>query len=151
MSFTTLTGPGRVVQFMWGARNQNALTFAYPASVDVARFWREPRTGSEQAFVNNTADSWLVARDYMADMTLRWMQLSFWASSGGVQGFLDWSTGGGTFAIVPDAVNAPLFALTGCLLVGPFDQTVPNMEADGSQSYEIVVRSPTYDLGLAWR
>jgi hypothetical protein len=151
MTFTAVAGPGRVVQFLWGARAQNTLTFAYPASIDQARFWREPRKGSEQVVMNSLAESWTSARDYMAEVQMRWLQPSFWSGHAGVQAFLDWATGGGAFTFVPDAGGAPLFGLAGCLLVSPFESQVPGIEQDGSQSYDLTFRNPIFDLGLSWR
>lgn len=151
MTFTPLTGPGRITQFLWGARTQNTLTFSYPAVLDAAKFWRQPRLGSEQVVMNNLAESWTTARDYYAEFNARWLQLTFYAGHAGFQAFLDWGTAGNPFTLVPDAVNAPLFALPGCLLVSPIDATAPTMEIDGSQNVDLVIRNPTYDLGLAWR
>jgi hypothetical protein len=151
MTFTAVTGPGRVVQMLWGARTQNTLTFAYPASVDAAKFWREPRAGGEQIVMNNLAESWIATRDFMGEFTMRWLQLQFWTGHAGVQAFLDWAGGGGAFTLVPDAANAPLFGAAGCLLVTPFMPQTPGLETDGSQKYAITIRNPTTDLGLAWR
>lgn len=151
MTFTMVTGPGRVAQFLWGTRAQNTLTFSYPLSLDSARFWREPRAGGEQVVVNNLAESWTAARDYMAEFIIRWVQLPRWSGHAGVQAFLDWAVGGSAFTLVPDAANSPLFGCSGCLLVTPFNPTPPNLEPDGSQSYDITIRNPTFDLGLAWR
>lgn len=151
MTVTALTGPGRVSQFLWGPNQQNTLTFGYPLALDNARFWRSSRIGSEQVIVADRVESWTVGRDYFAQVLLRWIPLSLWCGGAGVQAFLDWGTGASPFTLVPDAVNAPLFGLPGCLLTQPFDAIDPQPEADGSQSIEITLRNPTYDLGLAWR
>jgi len=151
MTATLFTGPGRVVQFLWGARLQNTFTFGYPLAVDEPRFWRQVRKGSEQQIFNTLAESWTTARDYFATTKGRWFQLSLWAGHAGFQAFLDWCTAGNSFAFVPDAVNAPLFNLPGCLLLDPFDNPSVGIEPDGSQQITITFRNPTYDLGLAWR
>ncbi len=151
MSYTTITGPGRVVQFLWGARLQNTFTFGYPLAVDEPRFWRQVRKGSEQRVFNNRAESWTTARDYVSTLNCRWIQLSLWSGHAGFQAFLDWCTGGNPFSFVPDAANAPLYVLPGCLLIDPFDSPAPGMEPDGSQQITITFSNPTYDLGLSWR
>jgi len=151
MTVTALTGPGRVVQFLWGSNQQNTLTFGYPLALDNPRFWRSPRAGNEQVVMNDRAESWTTARDYFCACLLRWVPLSQWSGGAGVQAFLDWGAGANPFTFVPDAVNAPLFGLPGCLLLQPFDNVSPQLEAEGSQAIEILFRNPTYDLGLAWR
>jgi len=152
MTFVTAAvGPGRISQIIWGARLQNTLTFGYPSAVDNARFWRAPRVGSEQVVVAGQPESWTQARDFWGALSIRWVHLSRWSGHGGVQAFLDYATGGAPFTIVPDAVNAPLFVLPGCLLGQPFSDVSPQGEDDGSQQVEITFRNPTLDLGLAWR
>lgn len=151
MTVTLLTGPGRVAQFLWGPNQQNTLTFGYPTALDEARFWRAQRVGGEQLIVNNLAESWTAARDYFMVVKARWIGLPFWSGHGGFQAFLDWGSNGNPFTLVPDAVQAPLFVLSGCLLVDPFERVTPRLEADGSQMIELTIRSPTFDLGLAWR
>jgi len=148
MTFITQTGPGRVSQFLWGARAQNTFTFGYPASLDNPRFWREPQDGSESAQVNDGQDAWITTRDFRAAFQARWLDPQAWAA---FQRFLDWGAVGGTFAFVPDAVNAPLFVIPGCLLVEPFDKPSPSLEVNGFQMIDFMIRNPTYDLGLAWR
>ncbi len=148
MSYTTITGPGRVAQFLWGARQQNTLTFAYPVALDQARFWREPQAGSELEQVNPGQGAWVTTRDFKAAFTARWLGPRDWAA---FQAFLDWAVIGGLFSLVPDAVNAPLYVLPGCLLVDPFDKPTPTLEANGLQALDIIIRNPTYDLGLSWR
>lgn len=150
MTYTKLTGPGRVSQFLWGARTQNTLTLGYPLALDNPTFWRAPRVGSEQLVINDRAESWTTARDFYASMTIRWIPLYLWSGSGGVQAFLDVAPVQ-SFTFVPDAVNAPLLGLSGCLLIEPFATVSPQLEVDGSQAIPIVFRNPTYDLGLAWR
>lgn len=151
MTATSVIGPGRVVQFLWGANQQNTLEFAYPMSVDNPRFFRAPRKGSELAVQGPTSEGWTTARDYYGDLQLRWIQLNVWSGLVGVQAFLDWGINGQPFTFVPDAANAPLFSIPGCVLMDPFDKGVPGNEADGSQNIPIRFRNPTYDLGLAWR
>lgn len=151
MTVTTITGPGRVVQFLWGVRLQNTFTFSYPLAVDEPRFWRQVRKGSEQVVMNNLAESWTTARDYFATLKVRWVPLAQWAGHAGFQAFLDWCTDGNSFSFVPDAVNAPQFVVPGCLLLEPFDAPSVVMEPDGSQQVTITFRNPTFDLGLAWR
>ena len=151
MTVTTVTGPGRVVQCLWGATQQSTLQLSYPMALDQPRFWRGPRVGSEQVVVNNRAESWTSARDFYAAFTVRWVPLASWSGGDGVQAFLDAGANAGPFTFVPDAANAPLFGLAGCVLLKPFTQVVPALESDGSQTIEIMFRNPTYDLGLAWR
>lgn len=148
MTFTTITGPGRVSQLLWGARQQTTFTFGYPSALDNPRFWRGPVEGSELNRVNDGADAWIVGRDFRAAFQARWLDARAWAA---FQLFLDWAVVGGTFAFVPDAVNAPLYNLPGCLLVDPFDKPAPALEANGTQALDFSFRNPTYDLGLAWR
>lgn len=147
MTFTTLM-PGPIPQILWGSRLQTTITFSYPAALVATRFWREPRPGSELSQVNDGQDAWIVGRDFRAAFKARWLRQDKWCE---FQRFLDWAVGGNTFALVPDAVNAPLFVLPGCLLVEPFDKVDPTLEDDGTQAQDFSVRNPIYDLGLAWR
>lgn len=151
MTIASVTGPGRVIQFLWGSNQQNTLELAYPAGMDNPRFFRAPRKSSELAVQGPTSEAWTTARDYFGEGTIRWVQLQLWSGLVGVQAFLDWGAGGQPFTFVPDAANAPLFGIPGCVLVVPFDKVVPGHETDGSQTVTIQFRNPTYDLGLAWR
>lgn len=151
MTAISLTGPGRISQFLWGPNQQSTLTFGYPTALDEAKFWRAPRLGSEQKLLADRAESWTAARDYWATFKIRWARIDLWSGRGGVQAFLDWGMSGQPFSFVTDAVFAPLFSLPGCLLVEPFANVQPSMEPDGSQQITVKFRNPTYDLGLAWR
>ena len=145
MTVTSRVAP--VTQFLWGANLQNTFTIAYPSVIDSTRFWRDPWAGSESSQVNDGQDAWILGRSFRAAMTVRYLRAAAWCD---FQRFLDWAPGN-VFSWVPDAVNAPLYALPGCILVSPFDDVSPTPEDDGSQSLAIEIRNPTYDLGLAWR
>lgn len=148
MTITAATGPGRVSQFMWGPNQENTITFSYPAALDNAVFWTAPQLGSEIGDVNDLQDAWTVGLDWYASMSLRWLLPAVWQD---VQRFLDWAQGGGAFGFVPDAANAPLFIIPGCLLVSPFGDPQVSLEDNGLQTVDITFRNSTYDLGLSWR
>lgn len=148
MTATSLTGPGRVTQFLWGANLQNTLTLAYPAAIDQPRFWRAPQPGAETGQVNDGQDAWVQARDFMASFNVRFLYPRAWSD---FQQFLDWASGGFAFSLVPDAAVAPLYAVPGCLLVSPFMPVDPALEDTGAQSLQLAIRNVTYDLGLSWR
>ena len=148
MTVTSSTGPGRVSQFLWGPDYGFTFTFAYPAILDSETFWSAPQQGSETGQVNDGQDAWVIGDEFGASLTARWLTPQAWSE---FQLFLDWATGGGAFAIVPDAVNAPDYAVTGCLLVEPFGDVNPGLEDNGLQTIVLIVRNPSFDMGLAWR
>lgn len=138
-------------EIRWGTGYDNALSFAYPATLDDVRTYRKPAPGSRRTRnAAGTTDSWINRRDFVLAGRIRHKSPSAWGGSG-VQDFLDWAGEGNAFRLIPNAAY-PNHYIPDCYLDSPFDDPAPDLEeADGWQSISIVVRQQAYDFNVAQR
>lgn len=131
----------------WNSGFSSTLNFGYLLDNPVS--WSGPRVGSEFVDLQDgSQDAWIVATDYFLSGVVRWIQTSNvadplgtgWDGATGWRAFIEWAHDSNTFRWFPDKDSG---SFINCTLVSPGFGTPPGLNADGSRTVNLLIRSPS--------